>query len=193
LVWSSFWSGKQDRTKKEKKKKKHAPRKNNMDDRTVTKKPKIDGEGIELLNCTLHDINVICDGKTTTWQPQTETVVTQIEGENRSESKEVTVAARCETLSFDVPDYSKKVGVPVASKPQYGIVYGLPIARDDGKTGIIVSTIVAQAIVDKSGDSLSANAHAWSGPIFTPDSGPNSAIMDGKILIGVKRLSLWKQ
>jgi hypothetical protein len=75
--------------------------------------------------------------------------------------------------------------IPIMSKPVYGTVEGIPEDSED----ILVSTLVAQA--------LEASPKGYTrGNVYTPDSGPESAIFekdaDGKSrMVAVKRLSQW--
>ncbi len=100
-------------------------------------------------------------------------------------------------------EWSVVCGVSVRTPPKYvGLDYTPPkrpaddgersgtpspnfTFEDDGETGIIVSMVV--------GEHLRSNPDIWSGPVFTPDSGPGSAIRDeGGRIVAVRRLCLYK-
>lgn len=64
-----------------------------------------------------------------------------------------------------------------------GVVQGLPVDEDDGQTGIIVSMLTAQAIVE--------HPDLWRGPVLVPDTGSTCVRVDGQIK-GVRALLIYK-
>lgn len=74
---------------------------------------------------------------------------------------------RCESREQELnADLSEAFGFPIVTSPEFIGVSGMPLERDDGNTGLIVSTIVAQYL------SL-IKPRLWKGPVFSSDSDYN--------------------
>ena len=88
----------------------------------------------------------------------------------------------CPKAQTENREMSERFGVPIVSPPEFDGIEGLPHELDDGKTGIIVSGIVASFM------STAAPRCYWIGPVFAPDAGWNEVRNGQGQITGVRRL-----